>query len=76
MIRAATKQKKYNLTDPPGVICPSCKGIIKFTIEQLVSARPVYCSNCGLKLTMDVAQSQESLFELATLNDAMKKIDI
>jgi transcription elongation factor Elf1 len=67
--------RRHNLTEPPGVPCPECGAVIHFTIEKLLSARPVYCSDCGLKLTLEVQKSQESLAALKRLNDAFEKIE-
>jgi transcription elongation factor Elf1 len=75
MVQTKVKATPYKLTDPPGVLCPECQGVIKFTLQQLLSMRPVYCSNCGLKLTMDVAQSQESVQTLQRLQKAMDQLE-
>jgi len=67
--------RRHNLTKPPGIPCPECGATIHFTIEKLLSARPVFCSDCGLKLTLEVQKSQESLEALRRLNDAFEKLE-
>jgi len=67
--------RRYNLTDPPGVPCPECGSTIQFSMEKLLTARPVYCSNCGLKLELSLQESKTGLQTLQQLNDTLDKID-
>ncbi len=76
MLHTKAKATPYKLTDPPGVLCPECSAVIKFSLQQLLSMRPVYCSGCGLKLTMDVAQSEDSLKKLRELQEVMDHLEV
>ena len=66
--------KPRNVTDPPGVPCPRCRKPIRLTIEKLLAATPVYCSDCGLQLTVDTQASAEGMDAARRLQDAMKDL--
>jgi uncharacterized paraquat-inducible protein A len=56
------------------VPCPECDALIHFTIEKLLLARPAYCSDCGLKLTLEVEKSRESLEAIKKLSETIEKL--
>ncbi len=66
--------KARNVTDPPGVPCPKCRKPIRLSIEKLLAATPVYCSECGLQLTLDRQASAEGLDAVLKLQNAMKDL--
>lgn len=66
--------KPVNLTEPPGVPCPRCRSPIRLTIDKLLSGTPVYCSECGLQLTLDAAASAEGLDAVRKLQRTVKDL--
>ncbi|HET9598304.1 MAG TPA: hypothetical protein VFP65_22140 [Anaeromyxobacteraceae bacterium] len=66
--------KPRNVTDPPGMPCPRCGKPIRLSIEKLLTATPVYCSDCGLQLVLDRRASAEGLDAARALQNAMKDL--
>ena len=63
------------LGQPPGVNCPECGFNIQVTISILLNNSAIFCSNCGLKLTIDRQESNKSLDQLRKLNAEIKKAE-
>ncbi len=57
----------------PGLRCPECSAHITVSLQMLLNNGVVYCSNCGLKLSIDQESSKESLDQLKKLNGALEK---
>lgn len=62
------------LTDPPGVPCPRCRTPIRLTVQKLLAGTPVFCSDCGLQLTMDRQASSEALDAVRALQQTMNDL--
>ncbi|KIH76033.1 hypothetical protein SAMN05660860_02648 [Geoalkalibacter ferrihydriticus] len=56
---------------PPGLPCPRCGFHIATSLELLLAQRPFFCAACGLKLTLNVDQSQGALERLRELKDGL-----
>lgn len=41
--------------------CPQCSCHLDLTIDNILALKPIYCSGCGLKLSLDICQSQQGL---------------
>lgn len=67
--------RRFNLTDPPGIPCPECGNTIQFSMEKLLAARPVFCANCGLKLELSREESKTGLQTLRQLSETLDKLD-
>jgi DNA-directed RNA polymerase subunit RPC12/RpoP len=63
------------LGQTPGIKCPECGFHIQVTIAMLLNNLAVFCSNCGLKLTVDQQESNKSLDQLRKLNTEVKKAE-
>ena len=50
-----------------GTNCPQCSSKLEFDIDTILDLKPLYCSGCGMKLTLDVNQSQQGLEFLRTI---------
>ncbi|TND09900.1 MAG: hypothetical protein FD123_828 [Bacteroidetes bacterium] len=61
------------VSNEPGLICPRCRFRIQITIPQLLSGKPVYCTNCLLELQIDIGSSKESLDALQKLQSDFEK---
>jgi len=44
-----------------GFPCPGCGTAIKVEVARLLSAAPVFCSGCGLRLQLDAGASAGAL---------------
>jgi len=66
---------RQNLTSPSGMPCPQCTHPILLSIEKLLAATPVFCSECGLKLELNLAQSRQALGVLQRLNTTLKQAE-
>lgn len=64
---------KTTSTTAPGLQCPECGFHIEVTISMLLNNAAVFCSSCGLKLTIDRDESREGLDQLKKLNDELDK---
>ena len=62
-------------TDTPdpghGIRCPECQHLITVTLPVLLGGT-VFCSACGLKLSVDQDKSQEGLAALRALWDSQQ----
>lgn len=56
-----------------GLKCPDCGSHIPTTIEMLLHNAAIFCSNCGLKLTIDRQESKSGLDKLRNLDEALQK---
>ena len=73
-----TQEDAGNITPAaqnPGLDCPQCGFRIQIGIVQLLSHDPVYCSSCGLKLTIDQEKSKGCLDELRKVSEAIRKAE-
>ena len=61
------------MTDSSGFPCPSCGAPIRVELGRLLSAAPVFCSGCGLKLQLDVAASAGGLEAARTYKTIVRK---
>lgn len=68
-----TSADKNTTDQAPGLNCPECGFHIPVTIEMLLKNKAVFCSNCGLKLTIDQQESKEGLDQLRKLNAELDK---
>ncbi len=59
----------------PGLPCPNCNELIRFTIEALLTRTDFFCSACGLKLSLNRPESQESLQVLEKINEAAENVE-
>ncbi len=66
---------RQDMTSPSGMSCPDCRHPIVLSMEKLLAATPVFCSECGLKLTLDLEHSREALGALNRLNEAFKQAE-
>jgi transcription elongation factor Elf1 len=57
----------------PGLSCPDCGFHIAVSIQMLLGNGVVFCSNCGLKLSIDQESSKEGLDQLRKLNRALEE---
>lgn len=58
----------------PGLECPSCRFIIRFTIEDLLMRKRVICPSCNLSLEMSVPQEMKvHLQEIAFAENKVKE---
>jgi hypothetical protein len=64
--------KPTHLTEPPGVPCPRCKTPIRLTLPKLLAGTPVFCSECGLELTLDRHASTDALDAARTMQELTK----
>ena len=60
---------------PAGLPCPKCGKLIEFRIEDLLRRSFFRCKNCGLELTLNRAQSRESLEALGKLQGAIETLN-
>lgn len=67
--------KPTNLTEPPGVPCPRCKAAIRLTLPKLLAGTPVFCSECGLELTLDRKASTDALDAARELQEVTKRAE-
>ncbi|MGD8941382.1 MAG: hypothetical protein PVJ72_18540 [Gammaproteobacteria bacterium] len=63
-----------NQAQSHGIQCPKCQHLISVTLPTLL-AGTVYCSACGLKLTVDQSKSKESMQALHTLWQTMQRCE-
>ncbi|MGB3205054.1 MAG: hypothetical protein WBB28_08705 [Crinalium sp.] len=57
-----------------GFPCPECAGFIPVSPAMLLGSQDsVYCPSCGLKLTINRAQSKEELEQYQQLMEVIKK---
>jgi len=54
-----------------GVACPVCGHLLALSIDRILSGAPVFCAECGLKLTLDVAKSRVGLEVLKRLKETV-----
>lgn len=59
----------------PGIPCPQCNNLIKFTVADLLGRDEFYCSHCGLKLSMDRSQSQPAMEVLEQVQVAVEEVN-
>jgi hypothetical protein len=59
-------------TPGPGLNCPECGFHIPVTMQMLLNNRSVFCSSCGLKLSIDQESSKAGLDQLRKLNRALE----
>ena len=55
----------------PGLTCPRCAFRIQITIPALLSGHPIHCTQCLLRLNVDVERSREALQALEKLQTAL-----
>ncbi|OHD09053.1 MAG: hypothetical protein A2Y34_14585 [Spirochaetes bacterium GWC1_27_15] len=58
-----------------GLDCPVCGFKIQLTIDMLVKRDSIFCSSCGLKLTMDKEASKETINVLKEFDKEFKNIE-
>jgi transcription initiation factor IIE alpha subunit len=64
-----------NQEPTPGLTCPQCRFRMQFTIQELLYSQRFTCPGCGLVLTMNRAESRESLDALQQLHVAMTNVE-
>ena len=65
------------MSDPSrtGLPCPECGYVIPMTMELLLTQETFYCTSCGLELTLNRQQSQETLDALARLDEQLAEAE-
>ena len=71
----AANEKNASGQLSPGLSCPECGHHIPTTIEMLLNNSAVFCSNCGLELSIDREESKAGLDQLRKLSAELKKAD-
>jgi predicted amidophosphoribosyltransferase len=69
------KTNLVNLTEPPGVPCPQCQAPIRLTIAKLLTGTPIFCSECGLQLTVDSEGSTAAMDAVKTVQRTMNDLE-
>lgn len=64
-----------NLRQPAGLPCPQCGKFIEMRIEDLLRRSFFRCKQCGLELTLNRAQSRDSLDALDKLQGAIETLN-
>ena len=59
----------------PGLKCPECGTLISVSIEQIISAGSIYCTNCFLELKIDAGKSAASIDALKKLKDGFAEAE-
>jgi hypothetical protein len=54
-----------------GVACPVCGHLLALTIDRVLSGAPLFCVECGLMLTLDIARSRVGLEALKKLMETL-----
>jgi hypothetical protein len=54
-----------------GVACPVCGHLLALTIDRVLSGAPLFCVECGLMLTLDIARSRVGLEALKKLKETL-----
>ena len=57
-----------------GLRCPSCGNPIPVTIEQLMKNKYVFCSSCGMRVSIDKRQTDIALEVLAKVEEAQRAV--
>ena len=69
------KHPPNKLNHAPGLKCPQCGFRIQVTVETLLKGLPVYCSSCGLELTVDQEKSKPAIDALEKLHNSIEKVE-
>ena len=64
-----------NQPNNPGLPCPQCGHLIKFTIQGLLYDAQFICPICGLSLTINRERSKETLGHVENLHIAMENLE-
>lgn len=59
----------------PGLKCPECGTLISVSIEQIISAGSVFCTNCFLELKIDAGKSAASINALKKLKQGLSEAE-
>lgn len=68
-------QSPNKLNHAPGLACPQCGFRIQVTVKTLLEGLPVYCSSCGLELTIDQEKSKAAIDALEKLQNSIEKVE-
>ncbi|MDO3378524.1 hypothetical protein [Geoalkalibacter halelectricus] len=63
------------MSSAPGLPCPRCGFHIATTLDLLLARRPFFCSGCGLRLSVDIEQSQPALEALQKLKEGLDEAE-
>lgn len=69
------KEVPVEIARKPGLKCPECGNLISVSIEQIISAGSVYCSNCFLELKIDAGKSAASINALKKLKQGLSEAE-
>lgn len=59
----------------PGIKCPRCGAFIRTSVEELLMARSLWCTECRLELKLDRRASGQALNALQKVQDARLKVN-
>jgi uncharacterized paraquat-inducible protein A len=55
--------------------CPDCSANIRLPLQSLYSGQPIFCTSCGLKLSVDFQASKGALDALTKAQSVLGAID-
>lgn len=61
-----------NQSNAPGLACPNCQQFIPVTLPMLLSGN-LFCSGCGLELSVDQDKSKEGMEKVRALWQSMQE---
>ena len=59
----------------PGLPCPICGQLIPISINQLLFDRALFCTSCGLRLSIDKQKTEKAQEILAKVEGAISRLD-
>lgn len=65
-------QQQHN---KPGLPCPICGQLIPISINQLLFDRALFCTSCGLRLSIDKQKTEKAQEILAKVEGAISRLD-
>lgn len=69
------KTKAFSLTEAPGIPCPQCGATLRLALDRLLAAAPLFCSACGLELTLDAKASAQAMDAARAVQRTLRDLD-